>query len=683
MHLSPRQRLHPHRRFNYRSHSNRFTNLEQAFAGTHAPDRRFFWDNGVAEAALRHPKRGPNLIRAFLTGRSGGWRLPAEPPTPEERCTWERLWVPPLSSDPALAAQAWTCFALHAPDLADQLESLGVEAHRFVPNDSRYDQDPDAWVTLLKNLTHVLNRGWLPSYLTLDAIETLWQRLFRQWENRNHESGDPSLRLSHLDAGLHAIASLHHPQWLQPGGWADRFRQRFLEEGACPWKSQAFLTWMKQCKQAERSETGLLPVVHTEWTLGFLATNTDRTDPASIGREGRGGLESLAFLDRPDAVLKRLGELGIFPWQWKGATTPPLPCPNSIRESYSKPLIPKALTAWLGHLVALSQTAPPPPGDWVTDSAAIWMRFTRWRDFSTVPTEPSTGLAQEWAQQWAAWAHLGRWSERMDPKTASALMEAGLHRLNADHETADALVDALAKSGTLVPLLTSSPPGAPFLRNHLWGHWLASGSARQQKFVRHALQNTGAPLLRRRVWAELMQQERTGGLKSNGIEPEVRRALWLESDDPAQRLAALIETCKDGLLECFDALLPHVEPCSSPDLWEAWAKARVREEQDAVFGRGRAAAYLWDRLVETGWPVDEKPLAALVLRVGVLDGNAQLRVLDDARAQGVPFHASVLEVQPTHPEHRALQPMTQRWLGEQLLFQNVEPSPNRARRPRF
>lgn len=59
--LSPSQFQRPHHKYRSGGGGRAWggTNLERAFFDPHEEDRRRYWANGVAEAALHHPVGGP------------------------------------------------------------------------------------------------------------------------------------------------------------------------------------------------------------------------------------------------------------------------------------------------------------------------------------------------------------------------------------------------------------------------------------------------------------------------------------------------------------------------------------------------------------------------------------------------------------------------------------------------
>lgn len=619
--LSAAQLRTPHRRA---ERNGVHTHLERSFFRLRNAECVQWWDNGVAGNALRHPDRGPRLVRAFLDGvfAHGPQRVWDE----ADDDAWERLWSGLTDRTPALASCALAVFALHAPHQAERLVREGFSPHApFAGNGAvsylthSYGSTPiNAWAVLVDRFgsDYLRCRGdFLPGWESAEAGRKRRQEAARRQEALL-DLLDGWLSLEPADDGQAHVAlaclSQAPVRHADPHGRPARWRDALLARGVSPWlhpddcglpgdrmNRSALGVWLAGLPPPSRPATPK----DAEWGEALLGA----TPPPGTFLLSPSQWLQLASLPDPTRVFDQLGRHGITPWPhvhrfWgeRALETPPDPQQD----------------AWLGALARMA-AAHPPETTWVKQAFSCWfsalIRAARQHPLARLDGQK----ANAWSAPWRAWAQMGVCPQAKRAETWSFVFSDGFEGLfeSLPNHLAVGAFHGWDQEGQLGAFFVHS---ANVLNTALFRPGL-------EEWVDRALEAPEGNVLRSDLWktaARPTTPHRVDCDRGHVDRLAPHLARWTAGLPEEKRYRALADVLQNGrpdaahrLLDCGAfAVTPQTQQKLLWDALPAWG-AGIAQGNGDLF-REEWASVL-HRLLEAGWSFEAaatQPLALLLYR---------------------------------------------------------------------
>lgn len=689
--LSPSQFQRPHHKHRSGGRTWGGTNLERAFFDPHEGDRRRYWANGVAEAALHHPRRGPSLIDAFVKGLNDHHERALNE---EERATWKRLWggCPHRSHDNA--ARAFAILAVRAPDLAQALLDTGLDVHRNAWTNLRHTepQESTPWAMAVGATVRSMT-GYAPNQpLAADGgCAEAWAFIGA------HEAGASS---GERQSALLHLAQLYCAAHIAPDAPAYRLREALFAHGATEWAGDASRpkpldrvlgAITGACRNRERDVAA-----HQTWGLGFFRA-TAPTDPATC-------LNSIQSWPDPLGALRHLATLGVWPWASafdipEASTFARTEEPNEQRRRWRE-----ALVVFTGE--------HPLPETWLASQNQKWIQqglsrlqaaYAHARGWKRHPPQPPPPMApvvleQEacdaWIELWKQGCRLNGWhDERARPMSPQPFAEGLYAYLTKTPECAEIVRQGLVATQTLGTfLLAASTDEAKALS--FWHTLLTHETHRA--WLEDAPETPQWPTLRKRMWHEIIAHEaRSFLLAGRAAEPfsktDLARWRTLGEGSPVDEKCSLLGlAAREGSSQMARLLATHetLERANAhPDFWEPWverALSSIRSNDE------RRTLWLQDAfhaIRELGVEIDTKDRSfvrtlltvAEKITPGFPSPRDQHKLLAFALEQG----AKVREEDVSPPSNGPRDPAVQTLLEEAFFRQSLPRTTSPRARPRL
>lgn len=678
--LTPSQRKKPYQKLRRSGRATKNTHLEYAFASSYDYDRIYYWENGIAQAALLHPQRGPALIDAFIEGFTQRRRAL----TQEERDTWEKLWNGCPYRTSGNAARAFGVFGARAPDLAESLLDIlneGLDPHHKMWASAHLESSKETtgWAYLVDEAVLVLRDS--QNKMSPKHTDLTWSLI---------ESLESGAGMKQKDEALASLARLEKDAHIIPGSPAHSLRETLLKQGANAWTEKT-LQRVFAAHNAVSNEEILDTTFHQDWTLGFFrkpmvieqaanALHTSRT--ANIFKPV---LDDILSWDAPAQALKHFANLGVLPWN--SHLIPQLQrcrTPNNAE-----------MERWLGAIVAIAAQHPPPT-DWLLEQTRTWFQYSFRRLLTEQKKDNSQGADEagaSWIKQWGLIAKLNRWGDSSPTLISTELLKDIQDPLLAiNTRSHDTLLKSLIASETLGSFLLIVSSDNPTAWKPM--PWRTLIDEPYQQWWDAAKDTPQWSTLCQRLWREIIAiEERENDFKEGSelkrLSNEMLNTLKDKSDvltveESVDLLARAVAHGAPKAAQQFISDETVARANITPHFWAQWAEEALRAKEGlCLYQQGTRIIEILEIAVDSGLDPNNEN-SSLVMELlkkrpnSSLSENERKSLIETAIKRGARIPEATFSADSEN-ELTALSPLFTAWLKSQQLEELPQSLPNRAR----